>query len=284
MFSGGFVMKKPVRILFTILCIIFIGVFGYSAYKIYDTVLAPGGYYQSNKNAKEVQNTYVKPAAATAVPVAPSAAPVAESQQAAPAAEDEIVLDPEISPIEVDFDALRQRNGDVVAWLYCPDTVINYAVVQTDDNMFYLHKDIDGNYSSYGTLFVECLCQKGFNNTNNIIYGHHMNDGKMFAKLVNYAKQDYYNQHPVFYLNTPDMNYRVELFSGYITDMNSHTYDISFATAEENQEWLDSIISQSAFASSVEVRPGDKILTLSTCTYEYDDARFVVHGKMIPIH
>ena len=88
----------------------------------------------------------------------------------------------------------------------------------------------------------------------------------------------------VGYLNTPDMNYRVELFSGYITDMNSHTYDISFATEEGNQQWLDSIIAQSAFSSNVEVKPGDKILTLSTCTYEYDDARFVVHGKMVPIH
>ena len=97
-------------------------------------------------------------------------------------------------------------------------------------------------------------------------------------------KQETYNQHPVFYLNTPDQNYRIELFSAYVTDMNSDTYKISFATAEENQAWLDSIISQSAFESNVSVKPGDQILTLSTCTYEYDDARFVVHGKMIPIH
>jgi sortase B len=88
----------------------------------------------------------------------------------------------------------------------------------------------------------------------------------------------------VFYLNTPDMNYRVELFAGYVTDMNSDTYSISFASAEDNQKWLDSVTSQSAFESAVAVKPGDKILTLSTCTYEYDDARFVVLGKMIPIH
>lgn len=209
-----------------------------------------------------------------------------ETEKQEPQSEEqtEILLDPEISPIEVDFEALCQRNGDVVAWLYCPDTVISYPVVQTENNMDYLHKDIDGNYSSYGTLFVECLCRKDFQDTNTVIYGHHMNDGRMFAKLVKYAKQDYYNQHPVFYLNTPEMNYRVELFSGYITDMNSHTFDVDFANAEENQAWLDSIIAQSSFSSSVEVRPGDRILTLSTCTYEYDDARFVVHGKMVPIH
>ena len=279
-------MKKPVRILFIILCIFFIGVFIFSGCKIYKTVFAPGGYLESNKNAQEMQNTYVKPAAATLAPSIPvpadSGTETAPAQ--APAVTEEIVLDDEVSPIKVDFAALQARNPDVTGWIYCPDTPINYVVVQTDDNMFYLHKDIDGNYSSYGTLFVECLNQKGFSDTNNIIYGHHMNDGKMFAKLVNYAKQDYYNQHPVFYLNTPDMNYRVELFAGYVTDMNSDTYSISFTSAEENQKWLDSVISQSAFESAVAVKPGDKILTLSTCTYEYDDARFVVLGKMIPIH
>ncbi|MBQ1403377.1 MAG: class B sortase [Oscillospiraceae bacterium] len=273
-------MKKPVRILFTILCVVFIAVFLFSGYKIYQTVFAPGGYYQSNKNAKEVQNTYVKPAEATAVPVTPTDAP---AEEAAPA-ENQVVLDDEVSPINVDFASLKERNGDACAWIYCPDTVINYVVVQTEDNMFYLHKDIDSNYSSYGTLFVECMNQKGFKDTNNIIYGHHMNDGKMFAKLIDYSKQETYNQHPVFYLNTPDQNYRIELFSAYVTDMNSDTYKISFATAEENQAWLDSIISQSAIESNVSVKPGDQILTLSTCTYEYDDARFVVHGKMIPIH
>ena len=279
-------MKKPVRILFIILCVFFIGVFIFSGCKIYQTVFAPGGYLESNKNTQEMQNTYVKPAASTLAPSTP--APADGGTEAVPAATpagtEEIVLDDEVSPIQVDFAALQARNPDVTGWIYCPDTVINYVVVQTDDNMFYLHKDIDGNYSSYGTLFVECLNQKDFSNTNNIIYGHHMNDGKMFAKLVNYAKQEYYNQHPVFYLNTPEMNYRVELFAGYVTDMNSDTYQISFASAEENQAWLDSVIAQSAFESAVAVKPGDKILTLSTCTYEYDDARFVVLGKMVPIH
>ena len=279
-------MKKPVRILFTVLCIIFIGVFLFSGYKVYQTVFAPGGYHESNKNAQEMQNTYVKPAAST---LAPSAVTEAADTEPQPTAEpvagtEEIVLDDEVSPIQVDFAALKARNPDVVGWLYCPDTVINYVVLQTEDNMTYLHTDIDGNYSSYGTLFVECLNQKGFTDTNNIIYGHHMNDGKMFAKLIDYSKQETYDQHPVFYLNTPDQNYRIELFSAYVTDMNSDTYKISFESAEDNQAWLDSIIAQSAFESNVSVKPGDQILTLSTCTYEYDDARFVVHGKMIPIH
>lgn len=271
-------MRKPVKVLLTILCIVLVGVFAYSAYQVYNTVFAPGGYYQSNKNAQAVQQEYTKPAAVSA-----TSTPLPAGTQEA-VVEEQVVLDPEVSPIEVDFDALKQRNPDIVGWIYCPNTVINYPVVQTDDNMFYLHRDIDGSYSSYGTLFVECQNQKGFKDGNNMIYGHHMNDGKMFAKLVDYTYQNYYNDHPVMYLNTPEYNYRIELFSGYVTSMDSDTYKINFENAEENQKWLDTCMSQSKFQSNYDVKPGDKILTLSTCTYDYDDARFVVQGRMIPIH
>ena len=269
--------KKIGRILLVLLCAALACVFAYSAYQVYETVFAPGGYYQSNKNAQQVQQSYVT----ISTPASPTPTPqgTVEAEQ-----EEEIILDPEVSPVTVDFDALSSRNSEIIAWLYCPNTVINYPVVQTDDNMYYLHKDIDGNYSSYGTLFVDCLLEKGFKSTNNVIYGHHMNDGKMFAKLVDYAYQSYYDEHPVMYLNTPDINYRVELFAGYVTSMDSDTYTFSFSDAAENQAWLDSVIAQSKFQSNVDVKAGDKILTLSTCTYDYDDARFVVLGKLVPIH
>lgn len=265
-------MKKPVKILFTLLIIIFVGVFIYSGYQVYKTVFADGGYYKSNKATQEYQQAYVKPVEQTAAPV------IEETVT------NEIQLDDEVCPIEIDFAALSQRNSDIVGWLYCPDTVINYPVTQYDDNMYYLHKDIDGNYSSYGTLFVECLCQKDTGSTNTIIYGHHMNDGKMFAKLVDYSYQNYYDEHPVFYYLTPTRNYRVELFTGYVTSMTSDTYSISFDNIDANRAWLDSVKSQSRFQANVDVQPGDKILTLSTCTYDYDDARFVVLGKLVPIH
>ena len=193
------------------------------------------------------------------------------------------VLDDAASPIIVDFEALTARNSDICGWLYCPDTVISYPVVQAEDNSFYLHRDIDLNYSSYGTLFTEAMSARDFDNDNSIIYGHHMKDGGMFALLVNYAKKDFYEKHPVFYLNTPEMNYRVEVFAAFLTDMYSDAYNNSFDSDEEMQAWLDAAKEQSAIETDVEVVPGDRVLTLSTCTYEYDTARYVVLGKMIPI-
>ena len=195
------------------------------------------------------------------------------------------IIDSEISPVVVDFDGLVARCSDTTAWLYCPNTVINYPVVSGTDNAYYQHIDIDGNYSAYGTLFTDCNSINGFpNDENNIIYGHHMRDGKMFACLIDYKSQSYYDSHPVFYLNTPEANYRVEVFAGYVTSMYSDAYRLSFENDDIFTEWINNAISQSFFTSDVEIKPGDKILTLSTCTYDYDEARFVLHGKMIRIN
>ena len=259
-------MKKPVKILFIVLCVIFIGVFIYSGY----TLISKMHEYKVAENTYDsLSNQYVSTSPK------PSAEVTVESEEE---------LDPEVSPISVDFDSLKEQCEDIVGWIYCPDTVINYPVVQCDDNFYYLHRLINGNYNSSGTIFVECLCPKNFAADNTIIYGHHMNDGTMFAKLVDYSYQSFYDEHPVFYLSTPEKNYRVELFAGYVTEATSDTYQISFASDEDYQTYLNAMINQSKFKSDVDVKPGDKILTMSTCTYDYDDARFVVQGKLVPIH
>lgn len=193
------------------------------------------------------------------------------------------ILSEECSPIIVDFDGLLERNNEVCGWLYSPGTVISYPVVQTENNSKYLHKDIDLNYSSYGMIFAEANSEQNFNNDNNVLYGHHMNDGSMFASIVNYARQNYYEKHPVIYLNTPEINYRVDIFAAFLTDMYSDVYIPNFLTDKEMQTWLDAAAEQSAIETDVTVVPGDKILTMSTCTYEYDTARYVVLGKMTPI-
>lgn len=193
------------------------------------------------------------------------------------------IFENDYSPVMVDFDGLTKRNGDVCAWLYSPDTVISYPVVQTGDNSYYLHLDIDKNYSSYGTLFIETLDEPGINSDNTIIYGHHMNDGSMFASIVNYAKQNYYDKHPMLYLNTPEINYRVDVFAALLTDMYSDVYTTDFMTDADLEAWLTAVKDASAIETDVEVRPGDRMLTLSTCTYEYDTARYTVIGKLVPI-
>ena len=111
-----------------------------------------------------------------------------------------------------------------------------------------------------------------------------MNDGTMFASLANYRERAYYERYPVMYLSTKDMNYRVEIFSAYLTDAESDSYTFLFESDEAYVAYLRKICAQSDFQSNVSLSYTDRIITLSTCSYEYNDARYVVHGKLVPIH
>ena len=100
-------------------------------------------------------------------------------------------------PISIDFDSLLSRNKDVIGWLYCPDTVINYPVVQGENNDQYLRKDLDGKYLVSGTLFADYRNGALGEDANYIIYGHNMKNGTMFSLLAKYKQQSYYDKHPV---------------------------------------------------------------------------------------
>jgi len=198
--------------------------------------------------------------------------------------EEEEWRDPEVSPIDIDFDALLADCEDIVGWLYSPDTVINYPVVQAEDNDKYLHHFIDGTYNSSGTLFFDHICEPDLTSTNTVLYGHHMNDGTMLASICDYGRDGYYDAHPVMYFNSPNGNYRIEVFSGYITDPGAVSYTVEFGEDYTMQNFIEEVKNLSDFDSGVPVTTEDKIITLSTCTYEYSNARYVVHGKLVPIH
>ena len=115
---------------------------------------------------------------------------------------------------EVDFDQLRQQNEDVTAWLYLPDSVINYPVLQHGDNDYYLTRQIDGSYNKNGSIFMDYRNASDFSDRNTIIYGHHMRTGNMFGKLVNFKSDSYYQQHDHMFIMTPQVTYRLELLCG----------------------------------------------------------------------
>lgn len=261
--EAGYV-KKPLKIVLTVLCIVFVCVFVFSGYKLYSTIHE---YKVAEKMYNGLSGQFVT-------------AGNKDKQQKTEEQEEER----EISPISVDFETLLAQNEDVAGWIYSAETPINYPVAKAEDNFYYLHRFLDGSYNASGTLFMDCLCEKDFSNRNSLIYGHNMNDGSMFASLKQYNTQEYYDQHPVMYLNTPTQNYRIELFAGYVTDADSDTYTIGFTDDAAYQAFLEKMKSQSDFSSNVEVGTEDKIVTLSTCSYEYYDARYVVQGKLVPIN
>lgn len=181
-------------------------------------------------------------------------------------------------PPQVDFEALKTMNSDVTGWIYGPGTLINYPIVQGDDNSYYLTHMFDGRENKCGTIFMDSLNEENFSNTNNILHGHHMKNGSMFASLTGYSSQAYYDAHPVMWLATPEKTYRVDIFTGFVTDAESDVWQLEFADKEDYRIWLDKMTANGVFQS--DIRPGtdDRIITLATCSYEYDNSRFVVMG------
>lgn len=184
--------------------------------------------------------------------------------------------------LEVDFTALAAMNPDVTAWLYGPDTGISYPVVQGTDNDYYLDHLLDGTANSAGCLFVDTSCRPDFSGRNTVIYGHRMKNGTMFAALGNYQEQVYYDAHPVFLLVTPEGRYVVELFSGYVADTAESAWMLDFSDEQAYLAWLEEVGEKSAFSSKVSPRAEDRVVTLSTCSYEFENARFVLHGVLRP--
>jgi sortase B len=184
--------------------------------------------------------------------------------------------------LDIDFDYLTNENEDIKAWIYCPDTVINYPVLQAQDNEFYLHRLTNKTYNSAGSLFIDCKNSPDFSDYLTIIYGHHMKNGSMFGGISNYKKQEYYDEHPKLYLATPELSYTVDLIAGFVTDAVSETYIIP-ENVDERDEFLSAAIKKSTFDADMEISDlseDDRLVMLSTCSYEYENARFVVIGVL----
>ena len=187
-----------------------------------------------------------------------------------------------LAPITVDFEALRAVNADVAGWIYCEGTAINYPLLQGPDNDYYLHRSYDGSRNAAGSIFVEELNRPVFADANTILYGHNMRDGSMFAALQNWADQSFYEAHPVLWLLTPERDYRVELLAGYTTSADSETYSIFAEPGPELDAYLTAALGRSDFRAAVSPAPGARWVLLSTCTYLFESARYVLHGMLCP--
>lgn len=176
---------------------------------------------------------------------------------------------------------LYNKYEDYRGWIKVDNTNIDYPIVQGKDNSFYLDKDINKNYVSSGSIFMNYL-NNGFNDENTILFGHHMRNKTMFAQLEKYKEKEFFqndNDIKIEVENDKVLTYKV--FSVYITDANDNYIKTNFDNKSEYKEFLDKIKNKSIYKSDINVDENDKIITLSTCSYEFNDARMVVHGKLL---
>lgn len=201
------------------------------------------------------------------------------------AVEEAPVYDADTVPIEVDWDLVKRINPEIAAWLYCPATIINYPVMQTDDNDFYLHHDFRGEYSAGGALFADCGSVFGQVSSDLVIYGHNMKDGSMFGTLLDYADHDHLVDDPYMWLLTPEQDYRVEIFACREVEAGANAFRFDHRDEESYRAYLDDIVSKACWAEEDRVCTDHQLLTMSTCSYNrnYRDSRFLLYGICIPV-
>ena len=214
-----------------------------------------------------------------------------ETAQTAPPEEPEWVPAPldEDDPVlekmnRLDLTALRERNPDVIGWIKIPGTVIDYPLMQSGDNEFYLDHNWQGASASVGAIYLDCRNDPLLTDFHSIIYGHNMANGSMFAALHDYAVVYTRERSPYVYIKLDSGVYRYEIFSTYEADVTGGTFAMELESQEEKQRFLDQAMALSE--ADMGITPGihDRILTLSTCSgIGYDTRRVVIARlEMIP--
>ena len=181
------------------------------------------------------------------------------------------------------LDPVIAANEDTVGWIKVEDTVIDYVVVQGEDNDEYLHKGFYGEYNSAGTIFLDYRNEIGGKRQNYVVYGHRMKDDSMFGELGEYLDYGFYQQHPTFTFITADAEYDCEIFAIYRCTTEVDYCQPTFASDEDMLDYVKDCKNLSEHKMAVEVTADDTIITLSTCDYALDPdlGRLVVHAKLI---
>lgn len=184
---------------------------------------------------------------------------------------------------------LYARNQDFVGYLEADGIGLSLPVVQTRNDGDYLYKNFDKQQTKYGCPFVSCLNRIDALDTNTVIYGHHMNNNTIFGTLDNYKSMDGYKKAPVIHFNTLYHDYSWKVFAVFITNAEpaedgGYLFNYFFTnlpSEEKRASYLNELAQRSIYDTGVDVQPGDRLLTLSTCSHEFNEARLVVVARLV---
>ena len=187
-----------------------------------------------------------------------------------------------MSLLEVNFNELLTKNPDTVGWIQVKGTNINYPIVQTTDNSYYLNHAFDKTSNDAGWVFMDYRNDAVNFNQNTILYAHSRLTGSMFGSLKNILNSSWYTNkdNHIIRLSTPTENTMWQVFSVYTIPKESYYITPNFNSNEAYQEFLNTMKSRSEVEFSAEVNTNDKILTLSTCKDNFGN-RVVMHAKLI---
>ena len=183
--------------------------------------------------------------------------------------------------INVDFSELKKKNSDTVAWINVNNTNINYPIVQTSDNDFYLDHSYDKSYNEAGWVFLDYRNDSSFSDKNTIIYAHSRLDKTMFGSLSKTLKPEWYENkdNHIIRISNEKENSLWQIFSVYVIETESYYITTNFNSDEEYLTFLETMKSRSRYDFDTNLSASDRIITLST-SYD-DDRKTVVHAKLI---
>lgn len=259
----------------------------FAALFVFSGVMAFSQYRDTQKSA-EAFNTVaalVKPEPTpTAQPTNPGAEQEDEREEDGED-ENEGSAEPTMTSYDKYVDVYSQ-NSDFIGWICIDGTKINYPVMQTPNNPdFYLKHSFDKNYSEYGVPYMQENCRLGLSD-NCIIYGHHMQDGSMFADLCKFESEDFYKEHKTFRFDTLGSFGEYEIIcvfktSVYSADGFKYYHFVDAANAEEFNAYISTCRALALYETGANAQYGDKLLTLSTCEYSRTNGRMVIVAKLI---
>jgi len=178
-----------------------------------------------------------------------------------------------------DYDKLLKYNSDALGYIRQESSRIQYPILQTDDNKYYLSHAADKSANANGAIFADCECTDGLQAWNCVIFGHNMWTDSMFGSLLNYEKKKYYKKNPTFDIYIGDDHYVYYVFAAYATSASADgdAYKTAFESEAEFEKWQSGCMAKSLYETNIKtLNAEDRIITLSTCTKNDSSKRFVV--------
>ena len=192
--------------------------------------------------------------------------------------------------VQEKFKDIYLKNQDFVGWIEIEDSKVDYPVMYTPkDPQYYLRRNFDKNYSIAGTIFVGEHTDLVRPTDNVIIYGHHMDDGSMFANILKYEDEEYYKKHKYIQFDTLTRNGTYEVIAAFRTEAHSIDEDYKGFNVYENinmpkykfDEYVKNCLDRTPYKTVDTVDYDEKLITLSTCAYHNMNGRYVVVAKLV---
>lgn len=189
--------------------------------------------------------------------------------------------------VDVDLTYLQNINPDIKGWIYFENETISYPVLYSSDNNKYLRSTYTHKPATAGSIFIDEKNSYDFSDAHTIIYGHNMKNLSMFGKLKYYHNSpDYINTHKYFQIITNDTKYRYEVFAYQIVPGNDEIYSTLYEDFDDNyQNFINNkLLSKSLYSSEKKPTEKDSIITLSTCSTNNKNNRFILSAVLVDEH